>query len=85
MIKFETGKTYRTRSPGDHDCVLDYKIISRTAKTLKSFDKMDNQVKTYRISIWEGNWEGVEMFKPWGSYSMCPMMSADKPVQEVTV
>ena len=37
MIKFETGKTYRTRSPGDHDCVLDYKIISRTAKTLKSY------------------------------------------------
>ena len=80
MIKFETGKTYRTRSPGDHDCILDYKIISRTAKTLKSFDKMDNQVKTYRISIWEG----VEMFKPWGSFSMCPMMSADRQVEEVT-
>ena len=80
IIQFETGKTYRTRSPGDYDCVLDYKIISRTAKTLKSFDKMDNQVKTYRISIWEG----VEQFKPWGSFSMCPMMSADKQVEEVT-
>jgi hypothetical protein len=76
MIKFETGKTYRTRSLGDYDCVLDYKIISRTAKTLKSFDKMDNQIKTYRISICED----VEQFKPWGSFSMCPMMSADKPV-----
>jgi hypothetical protein len=80
IIQFETGKTYRTLSPGDHDCVLDYKIISRTAKTLKSFDKMDNQVKTYRISIWEN----VEQFKPWGSFSMCPMMTADKQVQEVT-
>jgi len=80
MIQFKTGSVYRTRSPGDHDCILDYKIISRTAKTLKSFDKMTNEVKTYRISVWEN----VEQFKPWGSFSMCPIMSADKLLKEVT-
>ena len=80
MIKFETGKTYRTHSLGDYECQLDYKIISRTAKTLKSFDQMDNRIKTYRISIWEG----VEQFKPWGSFSMCPIMSADKLLEEIT-
>jgi len=76
MIQFKTGSVYRTRSPGDHDCILDYKIISRTAKTLKSFDKMDNQIKTYRISVWEG----VEQFYPWGKFSMSPVMSADNEI-----
>jgi len=76
LFKFETGKVYRTRSPGDHDCILDYRIISRTEKTLKSYDKLTNQVKTYRISIWHDK----EQFYPWGRYSMCPVMSADNEV-----
>jgi len=81
MIRFETGKVYRTRSPGDHDCILDYKIITRTEKTLTSFDKLTNQVKTYRISVWQH----VEQFYPWGRHSMCPVMSADNEIfAEVT-
>jgi hypothetical protein len=37
---------------------------------------MDNQIKTYRISIWEG----VEQFYPWGKFSMSPVMSADNEI-----
>jgi virulence-associated protein VapD len=78
MIQFKTGSVYRTRSPGDHDCILDYKIISRTDKTLKSFDKLTNEVKTYRISAWRE----VEQFYPWGKFSMSPVMSADNEIFE---
>jgi len=78
MIQFKTGSVYRTRSLADHDCILDYKIISRTDKTLKSYDSLTNEVKTYRISVWRD----VEQFYPWGRHSMCPIMSADKEIFE---
>jgi hypothetical protein len=81
MFKFETGKVYRTRSPGDHDCILDYKIISRTDKTLKSYDSLTNEVKTYRISVWRE----VEQFYPWGKFSMSPVMSADSEIFEEVI
>jgi hypothetical protein len=81
MIKFEAGKVYRTRSLANYDCILDYKIISRTDKTLKSYDSLTNEVKTYRISVWRE----IEQFFPWGRHSMCPVMGADNEIfEEVT-
>lgn len=72
MSKFETGKTYETRSVGDHDCIFSIKIVRRTAKTVLVFIKGQAGAKTLRI----GTHEGVEYVKPFGSYSMAPIVKA---------
>ncbi len=72
MAKFETGKTYFTRSVCDHDCIITLDVISRTAKTIKARTNRGEQ--TFRIS----EYEGVEQVRPWGNYSMCPILGADR-------
>jgi hypothetical protein len=64
--KFEPGKTYSTRSISDYDTIFSVQILKRTAKTVTT----DRGV--CRIS----EWNGVEQIKPWGNYSMCPVISA---------
>lgn len=66
-MKFETGKTYTTRSACDHDCVIRVTVAKRTAKTVTT-----NTGKVLRIS----EYQGVEQVKPWGTYSMAPIVSA---------
>jgi len=68
MNKFEAGKTYQTRSIGDHDCIIRVSVVSRTAKTIKTADG-----KTLRIGSF---YDGSECVKPWGSYSMAPIVTA---------
>ena len=68
-IQFEAGKTYYTRSVCDHDHIIRVKIVGRTAKTVKT-----DKGKTLRIYVYEG----VERVKPWGSYSMAPIVGADR-------
>lgn len=72
MAKFEVGKTYWTRSVCDHDCIISVEILSRTDKTIKT--RALGEMKTLRIK----EWSGVEQVKPWGNYSMCPIISADR-------
>lgn len=67
MTTFQTGKTYATRSICDHDCIIRVAVASRTAKTIKTADG-----KTLRVSVYQG----VEQVKPWGSYSMAPIVDA---------
>jgi hypothetical protein len=69
METFKAGKTYETRSICDHDCIIRVTIASRTAKTVKTADG-----KTFRVAVW--NDESCEYIKPWGSYSMSPMLKA---------
>jgi hypothetical protein len=69
MIAFQVGKTYQTRSIGDADCIIRATITKRTAKTVTIAGG-----KTFRVQVWNE----VEQFKPWGSYSMAPRLSADK-------
>lgn len=71
MNKFEAGKTYYTRSVCDADCIVTVKVASRTAKTLKT-----EEGKTLRIGVWHD--ESTEFVKPWGSYSMAPMVRAER-------
>jgi hypothetical protein len=66
---FEAGKTYFTRSACDHDCIIRVSVKSRTAKTIKTADG-----KTFRVYVYNG----VEQVKPWGSYSMAPIVGADR-------
>lgn len=70
MNKFEVGKTYRTRSTGDHNCIISETIVSRTKKTVKT-----QRGKTFRV---KPDYYGEnECFYPWGKHSMCPIMKAD--------
>lgn len=69
MSKFEAGRTYYTRSICDADQVVRVTVAKRTAKTITTAEG-----KTLRIR----EWQGVESVKPWGSYSMAPIVSADR-------
>ncbi|MFG6535680.1 hypothetical protein ACGYK5_17785 [Sulfitobacter sp. 1A16787] len=69
MRRFEAGKTYTTRSVGDHNCIISVTVVRRTAKTI-----ITDEGKRLRVSPgWRGEAETV---KPWGTYSMCPVVSA---------
>lgn len=70
MSKFEVGQTYTTRCIGDADMVISMSVISRTAKTIKGDAGMG--IKTFRVA----EWQGAEFVKPWGSYSMAPIIRA---------
>lgn len=70
---FEAGKTYWTRSIVDADHVVSIDVLSRTAKTLRV--RTGGKEKTLRVSP---SYEGHESVKPWGSYSMCPVITAEK-------
>jgi hypothetical protein len=69
MTRFETGKTYYTRSVADYDTIVRVTVAKRTDKTIVTAagDRL-------RINVWQG----VEQVKPWGSYSMAPIVGADR-------
>ena len=67
---FEIGKTYSTRSIGDHNCIIKITIVSRT----KSFI---TTTEGKRLKVSDKYYPGVEQCKPDGSYSMAPIIGAD--------
>jgi hypothetical protein len=80
-MKFETGKTYTTRLITNNDSIISFYVIKRTEKTVTvTGDFMDTNAAerqtphTMRLKLWQE----VETFKPWGTYSMCPIVSADR-------
>jgi hypothetical protein len=73
MTQFQVGRTYWTRSACDHDCVFSFEIIARTAKTVTINNGRDRITKR-GISVYDG----IEQFKPFGSYSMAAIISADR-------
>jgi len=70
---FEAGKTYWTRSVCDSECVVTITVAKRTAKFLTTTEGK-------RLGI--SSWDGVEHVKPWGTYSMSPIIPADRAVVE---
>lgn len=67
MTTFQAGKTYTTRSACDHGCIISVVVASRTAKTIKT-----DKGQTLRVGVHDG----VEFVRPWGSYSMAPIVRA---------
>lgn len=69
MIKFQPGQTYYTRSVADYDTIVCVTVAKRTTKTIVTAagDRL-------RINVWND----VEQVKPWGSFSMAPIVSADR-------
>jgi hypothetical protein len=68
MATFQTGKTYTTCSVCDSDCIISVTVTKRTAKTITTAEG-----KTLRIST---DYTGAECVKPWGNYSMAPVVRA---------
>lgn len=70
---FLVGASYSTRSICDHECIFSVTVIARTEKTITVL-KSGDRVKRCKVALWDG----VEVIKPWGSYSMCPVITAEK-------
>ncbi len=68
---FELGKTYETRSICDHECKIRVVVASRTAKFITDMDG-----KRYGVTVWDG----IEQVRPWGRYSMAPIIGADQQI-----
>lgn len=69
MIQFQPGQTYTTRSVCDADCIISVTVVSRTSKTI-----VTDKGKRLRVAAsYDGECETV---KPWGTYSMCPVVRA---------
>ena len=87
MKMFEIGVIYSTRSACDHECKIEYEVISRTAATvtLKAVDTAGaahrvicgDKVIRCRISKKASSYRNAETVYPWGTYSMAPSLSAD--------
>ena len=77
MIKFEAGKTYSTRSIGDHNCIYSITVVARTAKTITVIENNEvPKLLRIKVSTYRGP-SGIETVKPHGSYSMCAVIGAD--------
>jgi len=72
LAAFQVGKTYETRSMSDYDCIYSFRIYARTPKSVTVV------VHGERVRRGLSVRDGIEQFKPFGTYSMCAIISADK-------
>ncbi len=72
--KFEVGKTYYARSIGDHNCIIRVTIAKRTNKSVTTTDGQRFMIST--------RYSPDETIYPWGKFSMCPSLSAEKELVE---
>lgn len=70
--QFQIGKSYACRSLSDYNLVYSFTVLDRTAKTLTV--KVRGNIVKRRIAIYTG--DTLEHFKPFGTYSMCPVVYA---------
>jgi hypothetical protein len=75
-MKFEAGKTYFARSICDHNCVWNFEVVKRTAKSV-TLKATDGEVKRRGIKI---DSTGSEYCLPLGSFSMAPSLNAEREV-----
>ncbi len=73
MHTFEPGKTYETRSICDSNSIIRITVASRTAKTIKTSEGQTLRIKSF---------ENSEYVNPFGVYSMCPTIRAERVVAE---
>ena len=74
MMQFEPGKTYKTRLITDSNLTLSIHVIRRTAKTIWITGIRDDK-KPQALRPFKFN--GIEHVRPWGNFSMSPIISAD--------
>lgn len=77
MKQFEVGKTYQMSSICNADCIWEYVVVNRTAKTITIQSTHNSIVKKCRVHTAESNACDAETVFPLGNYSMCPKLRAD--------
>ena len=71
--QFEVGRTYWVRSICDYDTIFSFEIVKRTEKTVTIKSRTWGcDVKKIKVR------DGVETIMPLGTYSMAPMLTADR-------
>jgi hypothetical protein len=78
MTTFQIGKQYSTRLITDYDSKITFTVLKRTAKTVTIVGSLIDSPKAFKVNTKYSNFEQI---RPWGSYSMCPILSADDEVQ----
>lgn len=74
MLKFETGKEYICRSVCDYDCTWTFKVLKRTAKSIWIKDSHTGEEVRKAVKVYDD----CEQINPLGSYSMAPILTAEK-------
>lgn len=80
MKQFEVGKIYYCRSACNHNCIFAWKVYKRTAKFVWLTDKRGKDIGRRKVSIFGD----IEKAYPEGQYSMAPVISADREVEDPT-
>jgi hypothetical protein len=70
IAKFEVGESYASRSLADYDTVYIFTIVARTDKTISTTVRGELVKSGIRV------YDNQETFKPFGTYSMCPVIYA---------
>lgn len=73
VTKFEVGQTYAGRFMSDYDSIAYFKILKRTAKTVTF--QYHNEVQRRGVTV--ASYDQAERFKPFGSYSMAMIVTAN--------
>ncbi len=72
---FEVGRTYKARSAAQWNCIWSFEVVARTAKFITI---TEDTGETRRVGVY--TFQGVEHAKPFGTFSLCPILAADKEV-----
>lgn len=75
--EFEVGKTYYTRSICDHDTIHKITVLRRSEKSIWIKDHRGER----RLGV-ARNYDDFESVKPFGTYSMCAVISAERVWEE---
>lgn len=79
-MDFKTGKTYYCRSACDYNCIWEFTVTARTAKTITI---TDGHGESKKAKIYEAN--GGEYIYPLGRYSMSPILRATNTKEGTTI
>ena len=74
MTKFEIGKEYTHGWVGDSDLFTTWQVIKRTESTITI--QHNDEIKTCKIIKKLSEWDDAECVRPFGKYSMCPILRA---------
>ncbi|CAB4169587.1 hypothetical protein UFOVP1305_5 [uncultured Caudovirales phage] len=75
-MKFEIGKTYTTGEGRDY--VWHFTVVARTKKFITILNDSYRSDEKVRVGVSE--WQGVERALPLGSFSMAPVITADRTI-----
>ena len=78
ITRFEVGKKYQHGWISDADRKTTWEVIKRS-KCFVTIKEIGNYPETVRVKTY--NYEGAERCKPFGNYSMCCILSAEKEVK----